>query len=127
MIFAVDFDGTIVKHRYPEIGPPAPNAIHVLKKIQQNGHQIILHTMRSGKRLEEAVAYVKSSGIELYGVNENPEQKTWTDSPKPYAHIYIDDSALGCPLQLDDEGPYVDWEKIDSFMEHLIKHGRRNL
>ena len=32
-IIAVDFDGTIVSHMYPEIGVDNPNAIRVLKKL----------------------------------------------------------------------------------------------
>ena len=35
MIIAVDFDGTIVEHKYPEIGRELPFAIETLKKLQQ--------------------------------------------------------------------------------------------
>ena len=56
-IIAVDFDGTIVSHAYPNIGREVPNAIRVLKKLQEQGTQLILWTMRSGDKLDEAVAY----------------------------------------------------------------------
>ena len=35
MTIAVDFDGTIVEHRYPEIGKEKPFAIQCLKQLQQ--------------------------------------------------------------------------------------------
>jgi len=113
MIIAVDFDGTIVEHKYPLIGAPVPNAITVLRAFNQLNDKVILWTMRSGKELDDAVDYLDSKGIKLWGVNENPDQKSWTDSPKQYAQIYIDDAALGCPLiKKEGERPFVDWVKI---------------
>ena len=124
MRIAVDFDGTVVTHEYPKVGKDV-GAVPVLKKIIENGHKIVLNTMRSHKltsagkdTLKEAEEWFKKNGIELYGVNENPEQKSWTDSPKPYANLYIDDSALGCPLKIDKElstRPFVDWEVIENW------------
>ena len=37
LIVCIDFDGTIVEHSYPEIGNPLPQAIEVIKEIQQAG------------------------------------------------------------------------------------------
>ena len=116
MIYAVDFDGTIVTHRYPKMGSPVPNALNVLDRLQGEGHKIILYTMRSGAELLEAVKYLKDQRISLYGVNENPDQKEWTDSPKVYAHRYIDDAAVGCPLvqpYYTSDRPWVDWFEIE--------------
>ena len=114
MIIAIDFDGTIVEHKYPMIGKAAPLAIETITKWQEEEHDIILYTMRSGQELKEAVAYIFDAGIGLYGINTNPTQKKWTDSPKAYANIYIDDAACGCPLMSGIEGnrPMVDWSKI---------------
>ncbi len=112
-ILAIDFDGTIVKHRWPEIGPAIPGAIESLRTLTANGARLMLWTNRSGKFLEEAIAYLKKNSVELWGINENPEQGGWTDSPKQYAHIYVDDAGLGCPLMLPPgERPYVDWSKV---------------
>ena len=97
MIIAVDFDGTVVTHEYPKIGRDV-GAVPVLRAILDKGHQLILLTMRSGKLLDEAGDWFKLKNLELWGVNTNPEQCSWTQSPKCYAHIYIDDAALGCPL-----------------------------
>lgn len=109
MIIAVDFDGTCVTHDYPKIGKDI-GAVPVLKSLSHHGHQLILFTMRSGKELDEAVEWFKSNNIPLYGINKNPDQHTWTQSPKPYAHLYIDDAALGIPLKTSFMRPYVDWE-----------------
>ena len=35
MTIAVDFDGTIVEHRYPRIGEEIPFAVETLKLLQQ--------------------------------------------------------------------------------------------
>ena len=114
MYIAIDFDGTCVTHDYPKIGKDI-NAVNVLKKLVTNGHKLILNTMRSGKELKEAINWFKENDIELYGANENPTQKRWTNSPKVYPHLYIDDAALGCPLKMDlsiSDRPFVDWEAV---------------
>jgi trehalose-6-phosphatase len=118
MIFAVDFDGTVVTHDYPKIGQPLLLAIPTLIELSLKGHQIILWTMRSNKELEEAVSYLKDNGVPLHGVNENPNQKSWTQSSKAYAHMYIDDAALGCPLiKNEGERPFVDWLTVRSMLK----------
>lgn len=122
MYIAIDFDGTCVTHDYPRIGKEI-GATKVLKRLVEAGHKLILNTMRSDKELQDAVNWFKKNGIELYGVNENPTQKRWTNSPKVYAHMYIDDAALGCPLinapELSNR-PFVDWDSIN---RQLIQKG----
>lgn len=119
MVIALDFDGTVVTHRYPEIGVDI-GSVGVLKKLVENGHKLILNTMRSGKELEDAVNWFNSNDIPLYGVNENPDQKSWTDSTKVFANIYIDDAALGAPLIYKEEmsiRPYIDWVKVEEYFK----------
>jgi hypothetical protein len=112
-VVAVDFDGTIVRHAYPKIGEPVPLAVEGLQMFQQKGWKIILHTMRGGDYLQAAVNYLENAGIELYGLNENPTQKHWTESTKCYAPLYIDDAAIGCPLIYPPgERAFVDWMAI---------------
>ncbi len=112
-VIAVDFDGTIVMHEYPKIGPPVPGAIKMLKDLVEIDCRIILWTMRHDDELKQAVDYVQKNGIFLFGINNNPEQKKWTDSPKAYAQIYIDDAALGCPLVVGKHArPYVNWRSV---------------
>lgn len=114
MIIAIDFDGTCVTHEYPEIGRDL-GATTTLKTLVDNGHKLILLTMRSGKTLEDAKHWFEERGIILYGVNENPSQKRWTESPKVYANLYIDDANLGTPLiknSIASDRPYVDWKLV---------------
>ncbi len=120
MIIAVDFDGTCVTHEYPNIGKDI-NAVPVLKELVENGHKIILYTMRCDKELKEAVQWFESNDIPLFGINENPTQRKWTKSPKIYAHLYIDDAALGVPLILDESmsnRPFVDWKAVKVLLQN---------
>ena len=97
-LIAVDFDGTVVTHAYPEIGDDA-GAVAVLKELTDNGCRLILYTMRSGALLDKAVKWFRDREIPLYAINENPSQQRWTSSPKIHADLYIDDSNLGCPIR----------------------------
>ena len=98
MVIAVDFDGTIVEHRYPRIGDELPFAIDTLKRLQREGHRIILWTVREGRLLEEAVAYCRQRGLEFYAANKDfPEEK---ENGKGYtrklkADLFIDDRNVG--------------------------------
>jgi hypothetical protein len=121
-VVAVDFDGTIVRHAYPEIGETVPLAIEGLLAFQQKEWKIILNTMRSGERLQHAVDYLEARGVSLYGVNLNPTQRHWTESTKCYAPLYIDDAALGCPLIYPaGDRPFVDWLAIHYLMGWAVE------
>jgi hydroxymethylpyrimidine pyrophosphatase-like HAD family hydrolase len=97
MIIAVDFDGTIVEHKYPKIGREILFATDTLKALNAKGHQLILWTYRSGKLLEEAVAFCEERGVEFYAVNKNYPEEVFdeTISRKINADLYIDDRNLG--------------------------------
>ena len=109
----VDFDGTVVMHKYPYIGKPVPYALDSLRLLHKRGCKIILWTCRDGEELKEAVNYLTSEGIELYGVNSNPDTDHYL-SNKIYSTYYIDDKALGCPLiyPAGHGRPYVDWRLV---------------
>ena len=94
---AVDFDGTIVEHQYPEIGKEKLFAFRTLKELEKLGANLILWTFRTGKELDEAVEFCKKNGIEFYAVNKNyPEEKfDETVSRKINADIFIDDKNVG--------------------------------
>ena len=91
MIICVDFDGTCVTHKYPEIGDDI-GAVPVLKDLVKEGHKLILFTMRSnipdtkgngddiidvkaGNYLDDAVNWFKQNNIPLCGINTNPGQE----------------------------------------------------
>ncbi len=128
MYIAIDFDGTVVKHRYPEVGEDVPMAVEVIKKLLENNHNIILYTMRSGKGLEDAINWYKEKDIPLYGINDNPDQYEWTTSNKIWANIYIDDASLGCPLSFDKDSDrkYVNWKIVDSLLEYMGLYDKEN-
>lgn len=144
LIIAVDFDGTLVEHAYPDIGADVSQAFGYLQMFQAERARLILWTMRDDDRdrpvLTEAVNYCRDRGVGFWGVNENPEQYHWSDSPKQFAHVYIDDAAFGCPLvHVRPMGgdhlrgtlrydalprPYVDWTVIGPKVLDLIRARR---
>lgn len=97
LIIAVDFDGTIVEDGYPGIGEPRIFAFETLKRLQQDGHRLILWTYRCNIRLDEAVDFCKENGIEFYAVNKSfPEEEFNGDvSRKIMADLFIDDRNIG--------------------------------
>lgn len=135
MTINIDFDGTCVTHDFPNIGKDI-GAQKVLKALVDKGHQLILFTMRSdrienknpndpsiqdvtGLFLMEAIEWFNKNDITLYGIQTNPTQHNWTTSPKSYAQLMIDDSALGCPLMIDTElsdRPFVDWRAVEELL-----------
>lgn len=122
MDIAIDFDGTIADHCFPSIGDPVPGAFEWMKRFQDAGARLILFTMRSDRTLVQAVKFCQQRGIEFFGLNNNPEQRRWTSSPKAYAEIYIDDAAFGCPLLVNPGGrAYVDWSIVGPEVLERIK------
>lgn len=110
-VICIDFDGTCVLHRFPEVGPINMGSTHWLRKFVKDGAKLVLFTMRGGFHLAEAAAWFDEFKIPLYGINENPTQRDWTDSPKAYGQLYIDDAALGAPLWTPAKGERqaLDW------------------
>lgn len=124
---ALDFDGTCVSHRYPNIGEEAPKCVETLKKwVDKYNVGLILNTMRSKKELDQAIQWFKNREIPLYGIQKDPHQEEWTDSPKCHANISIDDRNIGCPLKTDSEGigMVVDWKKINTMVEPILRDYR---
>lgn len=127
MIIAIDFDGTLVEHCFPAIGQAVPEAFYWLQAFQGAGARLILHTMRSDNYLRDAVQFCLQQGIEFWGINENPDQTSWTNSPKPYAQVYIDDAAFGCPLRdsFGSDRPMVDWRIVGPRVLEMCIRGTR--
>lgn len=105
LIIAVDFDGTIVEDAYPNIGKPQIFAFETLKKLQEEGHRLILWTYRSGTKLDEAVKFCKDNGIIFYAVNRSFSEEKYDESisRKIHADIFIDDRNIG---------GFIGWGKI---------------
>lgn len=108
-IICIDFDGTIVESRFPEIGPVMTNAFEVMKELQSNGYKLILFTCRcdgntieNRSHLQEAIKFCSDNGVDFHSVNSNRLEDvegfgvlTVPERHKPYADIYIDDKNLG--------------------------------
>lgn len=132
MDICVDFDGTCVAHSFPEIGKDI-GAVPVLKKLVEHGNRLILFTMRSNEDLtdengfinaylDDAIDWFHTNEIKLFGINRNPEQSEWTESPKAYGQLYIDDAALGAPVKTDrkiSKKPFIDWEQAEELLTIL--------
>ena len=99
MIIAVDFDGTIVEHEYPKIGKEKIFATETLRQLINDGHRLILWTVREGELLDEAVEWCRQRGVEFYAVNKDfPEEnisKNEQFSRKIKADVWIDDLNVG--------------------------------
>ena len=99
MTIAVDFDGTIVEHRYPEIGNELPFATETLKMLIAERHKLILWTVREDELLQEAVDWCKERGVEFYAINRDyPEESLENNnhfSRKLKVDMWIDDRNIG--------------------------------
>jgi hypothetical protein len=99
VLIAVDFDGTIVEHRYPEIGEEKPFAVQTLRMLIAERHKIILWSVREGELLDEAVEWCRERGIEFYAINRDYPEETLTNndhfSRKLKVDLFIDDRNIG--------------------------------
>ncbi len=102
MIIAVDFDGTLVEHRYPAIGPLKPGAKEALVALHKAGHKIAIWTCRAGEEERAVRVFMIENGIPFDTVNAAvPGADLGTR--KIYADVYIDDKGL----RFDDN-----WEEL---------------
>lgn len=118
MLISIDFDGTIVHHKFPKIGKSRPYAFQVMKKLQKMGHRLILNTCREDEGyniekqyLSEAVAFCKANGVEFVSHNCNADEDEFRHpelslSRKVYATMYIDDRNFG---------GFPGWEEVAKF------------
>ena len=108
MTIAVDFDGTIVEHRYPEIGEERPFATDTLKMLIQDRHKLILWTVREGKLLDEAVEWCRQRGVEFYAINREYPEET------PHNNQHFSRKLAAVDMWIDDRnvGGLPDWGTI---------------
>ncbi len=116
MTIAIDFDGTIVEHKYPKIGEEIPFAVDTLKMLIRDHHKLILWTVREGELLDEAVQWCRDRGIEFYAINRDYPEETTDNNPhfsrKLKADVFIDDRNLG---------GLPDWGAIYQMVSHHKK------
>jgi len=123
-VIAVDFDGTVVTHMYPQIGKEADDAVRVLKRVIEAGHRIVLWTCREddpegGKLnyLGKAVAWMYESGLSVDTVNDTRPQDDFRNPTglrrKVLADLYVDDRNIGIPKKHG----CVDWKWVEEKLE----------
>ena len=66
MVIAVDFDGTIVEHKYPKIGEEIPFATETLRMLIKEKHKLILWSVREGQLLQDAIDWCRERGVDFY-------------------------------------------------------------
>ena len=128
MIIAVDFDGTIVEHRYPEIGRERPFAIETLKMLIADHHRLILWSVREGQLLEDAVKWCKDRGVEFYAVNKDYPEENGTENNNHFSRklkvdLFIDDRNIG---GLPDWGTIYQMIKYNKTYPDIIKERMGN-
>ena len=99
MTLAIDFDGTIVEHRYPDIGRERPFAVATLRQLQREDPdlRLILWTVRQGALLQEAVDWCAARGLHFFAVNSNyPGEQP--PAPEPIAPAGTDTTGTALPL-----------------------------
>ncbi|MBN1116220.1 MAG: hypothetical protein JXA77_03380 [Bacteroidales bacterium] len=133
MKIAVDFDGTIVEHRYPAIGEEKLFAFETLKQLQKLGHLLILWTYRNGKELNEAVEYCKKNGVEFYAVNKSYPEEVFDPkemSRKLDVDLFIDDRNIGGFMGWSEIWQLLNPQAIDSEyneLSELLEKGNRTV
>lgn len=119
----VDFDGTVVKMCYPEIGPPEPYAREVLQVFRDMGYRIVISSCRT------SAWYPEDYGLTPNDV-DTPEKrmarKVFQDM-KAYLDMnmipydILDDGGKGKPsgmFYIDDKGVRYDgdWRAVGEFV-----------
>lgn len=106
-ILVVDFDGTIVENKYPELGPLKTNVVEVLNRLYDEGYGILINTCRCQEFEHVAKKCLKNNGIKYHYMNCN--------FPHLIKHYGMDCRKLSGDIYIDDKnlmGIPDDWEEI---------------
>lgn len=90
---AVDYDETIAHNGYPK-----PEVVDKLKALQQDGHKVMLWTVRTGKDRQDAIDRCKQAGLTFDGILDN----------KPDADVFIDDKSVSADGIIDNGGGQIE-------------------
>lgn len=122
IIIAVDFDGTIVEHKFPAIGRLMPGAKQVLDKWYKEGHDIIIWTCRNISEpfhpewtdapISAVKRFLDDNDIKYTAINsDSPNIGFYLQARKIYADVYIDDKNLG---------GFPGWDVAEFLVEKLV-------
>ena len=119
LILGLDIDSTVVTHEYPAMGEDLGAVPWLKLALEKNPNlRIMLNTMRDGDDLLLAKTWLEERGIPVWAMNQNPTQTQWTSSPKPHAHLYVDDRAVGVPLRSDR---CIDWGRFGPMLLEWLR------
>lgn len=94
LIVSFDFDETLCKEAYPNIGKPKKHMIELAKFLQAHHVYTILWTCRAGTHLENAKKWCEEQGLKFDKYNEHSDMmaiKYDCNTPKVYADFVFDD------------------------------------
>lgn len=128
----LDFDGTVVEHKYPEMGVPVPHALRVVERLQKAGHKIVLSTYRANLNngsLQQAIDYIHNNPDHKIVLDEILQEKhhiyeyapdTW-NKKDPDQIICIDDSGYDHPLiaATSHKGMMINWKQFEMDFEKM--------
>lgn len=119
LFVAIEFDGCIVTHDYPEIGEKVPFVKESIDAFRASGLKTILLTSREGDALQKAVDHLNRYDMMTDFVNENPTIKC---KNKLFAHVYVDPAAVGIPTIMHpcNSSRCVDWLSVLLMIERRL-------
>jgi len=110
-VVAIDFDGTLVGHAYPQIGPDAGAVPYLLELAKIDPCvKFVLWTCRSEGYELAALKWCNANGLPIWHVAHNPTQKEFSNSRKLHAALFIDDRNPMVPLTRTDGATHINWE-----------------
>lgn len=131
MIIAIDFDGILCENAFPDIGKPYYEMVSFVRKLIDEGHEVVLWTSRTGDRLTEAVMWCEDRGLHFCAINENAPSNLAqylseypTPSPKVYADLYLEDRD---PWFVRYVQTYRGKDGEESATNKLIDHTRKSI
>jgi predicted phosphatase len=95
-IAIIDFDGTLCKFEFPDVGPIEPNVKEALETLKKAGWIIKIHSCRTAKYWGND--YERTQHITMIKhfmrLNKLPYDELILTMDKPIADVYIDDRAI---------------------------------
>lgn len=89
---AVDFDGTLCEHCWPECGPPRVTVVEAVRALHAMGWRVVVQSCRA--QTEDNLLVEMAAWLAEHGV---PCDEIWRGTGKPSAHAYLDDRGVAVP------------------------------
>jgi len=95
-IAIIDFDGTLCKFAFPDVGPIEPDVQQALETLKSAGYIIKIHSCRTATywnredEREQHISLIKN----FISKNNLPCDEIILSMDKPIAEVYIDDRAI---------------------------------